>query len=1147
MMTTSSVSLKPAIFLAVFFMLAGLAACSPDGLDENNMAANVSVDFNWDVRPILSDKCFQCHGPDMEGLKAGLRLDIRENAINELPESPGKFAIVPGDAAASELVHRITTNNIDERMPPESTHKTLTNDEINILSQWINQGADYKQHWAFISPVRTVPPESAFNALARNEIDGFILAGLEQQGLSPASRAQKETLINRVSLTLTGLPPTLDGVDAFLADDSEDAYENLVDQLLASPGYGEHVAAYWMDLARWSDTDGFLDDHHDRFLWPWRDWVINTFNDNMPFDQFATWQLAGDLLPDPTDEQLLATTFVRLGKRTTENGAIEEEYLAETMAERTDNIVGTAFLGLTMGCARCHDHRYDPITQRDYYSIAAFFNNNDEPGVYAPGFSGIQGGPTLAWHDDDSRERILVAEEDIARRESTFNTAWTLAMQDAETTVAGILAGGNAGLTTYLSDAVSQELAAHYPMDSSQQAELTDLPTPRELRIPPQAINGLMAGPYAPPPPNQNETEAQRRQREFMELQGRVPRNYNGDELQLSPAMSITTPAAVIQEPTLRDGVKGQALFFNETNKGFLGKDIGWYERTEPFSLDFWFLAGHDYDEAPVLNHMSEQNSGKTGYQLSIKDGFLQFSMAHTPPANMIALNSNEKIPVGEWSHLTLTYSGDSNASGIQLYLNGEPLAMEVTHDSLTRSILPWGTGDVFDPFVGLAFGTRFRVKAPVDSGLDEIRVYDKTLNPLEVAYLHDPSLAVEFPAVLKQQQLLEIVAAADSRVQQEQRALISARTTLNDIVTRIPQVLVMGTSPGHKATYVLNRGIYSDLGEEVSPRGLDFVLPWDENLPENRLGLAQWLFSAENPLTARVFVNRVWQMHFGHGLVETSEDFGSQGAIPSHPELLDWLTLEFIESGWDIKLLHRKIVTSATYQQDSSLSEVLLEQDPDNQWYARGPRWRMTAEMIRDQALMVSGTLNKSIGGPSAMPYQPEDIWNPLNSFYRYPEAEGVTEDEHHRRTLYTVIKRNALHPALQIFDFKNRTESIARRRTSNTPLQALTLMNDPQFLEAYRLLAEQVMHTIQDDSGRINLLYRLVTRKSPDTEQFAILDKYYHQQLAIYSENEEAAEAMLETGVTEADSRLEGIELAALANVASVIMNTPDAYTVR
>ncbi len=1113
-------------------LLYGCAAPNP----ELGALAPDEIDYNWHVRPILSENCFKCHGPDAAAREAGLRLDVRELAVAEL-ESPGAYAIVPGNAARSELVRRIRATNADDRMPPTSTHKVLSARDMAILEQWIENGAPYEPHWALSAPSRPAVPEA--RGVAQNAIDAFVRARLEREGLEPAAEADKETLINRVTLTLTGLPPALAEVDAFVADESPDAYARLVDRLLASPAYAEHMAGYWLDLARFSETDGFLDDHHARLLWPWRDWVIDSFARNRPFDEFGTWQLAGDLLPNASREQTLATAFLRVGKRTTENGAIDAEYKAESLVERTDNALGVAFLGLTLGCARCHDHKFDPITQADYYSLGAFFNSNDEPGAYGPGFSGIQGGPTLPWPDDATAAAHTAAAEAVAAREADYAAAREAARADAGRE-AEPLAADPARAAAMLRRALDEALAAHYTFESARPAALTDLPPPRPPRIPPAGLTELRRAVYGPQPPA-NETPEQRRQREAAALAARVPRNYNAEALTLSPAATPGVAAAVIQGPLFRPGVRGQALFFDETNRGFLGRDVGYYDRSDAFSLDFWFFVGADYDNVPVLNHLAEQNSGRTGYRLTILDGKLWASLAHSPPANMIAIETLERLPVGAWSHVTLTYDGSSRAAGLTLYLNGERAATRVERDTLTRTILPFTSADVFDQFLGLAVGTRFREKAPVGSGLDELRVFARDLTPAEVAYLHDESRAAAVT------ELTELLLATDERVVAARAALTAARARENELATSIPQVLVMGDAPQPTPTFVLNRGVYSDLGERVEPKGLESVLAWDPALPPNRLGLAHWLFDRRQPLTARVFVNRIWQMHFGRGIVETSEDFGSQGAIPTHPELLDWLAVEFMESGWDVKALHRLIVTSATYRQRSAATPELIARDAANALNARGPRWRMTAEMVRDSALRASGLLAAAVGGPSVKPDQPDGIWNPLNSFYTYPVPESLPVDDLHRRTLYTFVKRNAPHPGLRVFDFTSRTESVARRRSSNTPLQALALMNDPQYVEAYRALAAEALRFSADEEAQLERLYRHATRATPTAEHLGILRDYYRLERTAYEGNDAKIAGALDVGVAPVDSALDRASLAALTNVAALVMNSPDAYTVR
>jgi hypothetical protein len=1131
---------------AVAALAAVLAACSaPDDPALEGLRAD-EIDYNWHVRPILSENCFKCHGPDPSSREAGLRLDDGELAVQELPETPGKFAIVRGDADGSELIRRVTSTDVDVRMPPESTHKTLTAKQIAILRHWIDDGAQYRPHWAFIQPEKPAVPSSALAASARNDVDRFVLARLEREGLAPAPEASKETLINRVTLTLTGLPPTLAEVDAFLSDASPDAYERLVDRLLASPAYAEHMASYWLDLARFSETDGFLDDHHDRFLWPWRDWVIEAFRSDMPFDRFGTEQLAGDLLPDATKDQLLATAFLRVGKRTTENGAIDAEYKAEYMVERTDNALGVAFLGLTVGCARCHDHKYDPIKQRDYYSLGAFFNSNDEPGAYAPGFSGIQGGPTLPWPDDAAQAKLDAAARDVAARESERAAAVARTTPAAAAAAAKLAAAGTDEKTRALRAALATAEAAYYPFESATAAKLAELPPPRPPRNPPSThtefrrnANGGGGAPRVPA----NETAAQRRQREQAQLAARVPRNYNAESLTLSPSATPGVAPAVIQGPVLRAGVRGQALYFDETNRGFLGRDVGFYDRTDPFAIDFWFYVGAEYENVPVLNHLAEQNSGRTGYRFTIDHGRLWVSLAHSPPANMIAIETTDALPVREWTHVTFSYDGSSRAAGMQLYLNGAPAATKIEHDHLTRSILPWTSADVFDPFVGLALGTRFREKAPVGSAIDELRIFSRDLAPVEVAFLHDESAAAAATAA----DFAPLLLSEDENLAAAREALRAARAAENELATAVPQVLVMGDAPEPIATFVLNRGVYSAPGEQVEPRGLEAVLRWNDSLPPNRLGLAKWLFDPANPLTARVFVNRVWQMHFGRGIVETAEDFGAQGSIPAHPELLDFLATTFVESGWDVKALHKLIVTSATYRQSSDLSDSALARDSRNELYARGPRWRMSAEMVRDGALAASGLLVAKVGGASVKPYQPQGIWNPLNSFYDYPAPASLPADDLHRRTLYTFVKRNAPHPALKIFDFTNRTESIARRRSSNTPLQALLLENDPQYVEAYRSLAEHVLQSSSDEREQLTRLYRLAARSTPGAAHLDLLARYYAEQRRMFAADAKKAESLLGVGVVKPDAALDRATLAAMASVAALVMSSPDAYTVR
>jgi hypothetical protein len=1105
--------------------------------------ANIS--YNWDVAPILSDNCFRCHGPDAKARKVSLRLDLPETAYGELPENKGKYAIVPGKPSASELVRRITSKDPKVRMPPAETHKMLTDAQIALLTAWIERGAQYRPHWAFIAPTKSKVPAAPDGARVVNEIDNFVLARQRVKSLSSSPEADRETLINRASLTLTGLPPTLRQIDDFIADASPNAYEKVVDRLLASPAYGENMAVGWLNVARWAESDGFLDDHHDRTLWPWRDWVIKAFNDNLPYDRFGTEQLAGDLLPSRTKDQILATAFLRVGHRTTENGAIDEEYKIEYSVDRA-NTVGLAFLGLTVGCARCHDHKYDPIKQKDYYSLTGFFNSTDEPGFYPPGHSGIQAGPTLPWPDAATRERIAAAENVL----STQNAAYHGIKQKAEEALAEeakALLAAPAELASRVRKSVEDATVAYYPFETTE--PIPDSRLPEILRKPESPPKELVTVDRAKIVRNLGTVVGAKPGEKPATRQPQViPTNYVRDQMVYMPSGLPGGAPAIVQAPELRDGVKGKGLFFTEENKGTLAKDVGYYDRTQNFSIDFWFYVGDRYpDMVPIINHRDEDNSGGAGYRIELEDQRVHFYMAHSRPFNMISLVAKDPLPLKQWTHITMSYDGSSRASGVQFYFDGVSAAMEVTHDNLTQSILPHNYATTFDNFLGIEFGSRFREKAPVGSGLDEVRVFNRALTPIAVAYLHAGVKALSGSPTVSEEAVRAFLADGMPEVVAAKHALIAAREAQNKLVSLVPQVLVMGDSPVPRPTYRLERGLYSERREQVPVKALDSVLPWDDALPGNRIGLAKWLFDRRNPLTARVFVNRVWQSHFGQGLVETAEDFGVQGSIPSNPELLDWLAVHFEESGWDIKLLNKLMVMSATYRQSSNAAPEIIEKDPRNISLTRGLRQRMPAEMVRDNALAAAGLLVPAVGGPSAHPYQPENIWNPLNSFYEYPESTDVPPDEHHRRSLYTFIKRSAPHPGMQIFDFPDRATSSARRRVSNTPLQALELMNDPQFVEAYRVLASHALEQNADTDAAITTIFRLARRQRPTSEQLTLLKAYYDGELAHFRADPAGAHSLLKVGVTPVKEGDDPIRLAALTNVTAVIMNSPDAYSLR
>jgi hypothetical protein len=1147
-------------------------------------AAVEAIDYNWDVRPILSENCFQCHGPDEKSRRANLRLDQAETATRVLNAQTNRRAIVPGDPDNSELITRVTQTNVAMRMPPASTNKTLTPDKIDVLRRWIAEGAHYKPHWSFISPTRPAVPQITIAGRALTDIDRFVLRRLQREGLQLSPEADKETLINRVTLILTGLPPTLAEVDAFLKDTTPNAYEKLVDRLLASPAYGEHMAAYWSDVARYSESDGFLDDYHDRLLWPYRDWLISAFNRNLPFDQFGTLQLAGDLMPsrsaEQKKEQTLATAFLRVGKRTTENGAIDEEYRIEYVVDRT-NTIGTAFLGLTVGCARCHDHKYDPISQKDYYSLSGFFNSTDEPGFYAPGRTGITPGPTLPWPDAAAERKIAAAATVVKTKEVAYAAAVAAAKRDA-TGKAAALARMPADAAAAVRQSLERSLVAYYPFEESAPIPDDQLPRSkpgnRRPAPPPLAPESFARFPFGAPPPNtppaappsQPPAAGQRGQAPGAKTEG-DPRAFipekgelTGEELQQAVRRYRTLPAdfvrdalrfsasgtagaspAIVEAPILEEGVKGKAFFFDDTNRGVLGDGVGDYDRADAFSIDLWVYPNQVYDDATIFNHREDNNTGNAGYQLQFDKNRLQFDLQHSRAGNMIRVVTTDPLAVKQWSRVTMTYDGSSRAAGVALYVNGLRAPVDVVSDNLTRTIRPNGGGLFGGEFLGIMFGRRFRFTPMKDGAIDEFRVFARALTPIEVKYLAEAA-GRPAPESISATELEEVLVATDPRVANAFAELKAARNAHNELVSVVPQVPVMGDTLKPRPTYLLIRGVYTDHGEELQPQGLERVFAWDPSLPKNRVGLARWLFDPRHPLTSRVFVNRMWQRAFGRGLVETSEDFGAQGSVPSHPELLDWLAVTFIESGWDIKALEKRIVMSAAFRQRSFADDSLLAKDPRNTLLARFSRVRMSAEMVRDQALATSGLLIRDVGGKSVYPYQAPSIWDGFAQ-YAYPDADKVPADSHHRRSLYSFVKRNAPHPAMATFDLPDRGTSVVRRQTSNTPLQALVLLDDPQYVEAYRALAANVLEKPGDASTQVQTVFRLATRRFPTEAELKRLRTYYDAQLERYTNDKTAAGALLQIGVTPPPATVDQSRLAALTNVTAVIMNTPDAYTLR
>ena len=1042
-------------------------SCKPDLPEEVEFAAEKlpdQLDFNLHVKPILSDNCFFCHGPDQNKLKAGLRLDQENIATQPLSES-GLTAINPGNLNKSELVHRILADDQDYQMPPPESNLSLSATEKAILIKWIEQGAEYQPHWAFQLPAKYDPPPVS-NEQVVNDIDRFIFKKLVEKQLKPKSEADRETLIRRLSFDLTGLPPTIEEIDAFLYDHSEDAYEKIVDRLLQSPHYGERMAVDWMDLARFADTHGYTVDKY-RPMWPWRDWVIEAFNQNMPYDQFVTLQLAGDLIPNPSREQKLATAFNRNHAQNREGGIINEEYRVEYVADRT-NTLGKAFLAITLECARCHDHKYDPVSQKNYYQLFSFFNNIDEAGQIS--FDDAMPVPTMLLTDTRQDSIISYLKHNIEQQEKT------VAQIEADEIKAVVDQNLQLPVSKYLRDG----LLAHFDFENVVGGEFMNLVNPAEKA-------------------------------HMVE-----PQMWKSEVL----------------DPQLVKSELGQSLLLNGDDPLTL-KKIGIFDRAQPFSVAL-MVKFSDQFESGVIFHKGQGAilNNFRGYHLAVRGNHLEAFMAHTWPYNNMVSLSSEEIPRNQWLHLTFTYDGSSRASGMKVYLDGNKIPMKIEKDNLYKDILFSGERQP-----GLKFGARWRGQGIKNSHIDEIMIYDRELTEAEVLELSRNTQVIKPVEIAKMYMVHN-----SNRFSEAVEQLEKIRRKHNRFVEEIPEIMVMDEMEQSRPAFILKRGAYDAYGEEVSPDTPESIMTFPDSLPRNRLGLARWLFSSENPLTARVYVNRVWQSFFGQGLVKSSDDFGNQGDLPTHPELLDWLANWFMDSGWDIKALQKLIVMSATYRQGSQLTEEAKTLDYGNSYLSRGPSSRLTAEMLRDNALAASGLLVRKIGGKSVKPYQPDDLW-------RVNGGEYITDtgDNLYRRSLYTFWKRTVPPPSMNTYDAPTRSYCVVKRQKTSTPLQSLILLNDPQFIEASRALAARAMFEKDRLEARVKLIFRLLTAKKPDQQELLVLVKFCEKQISDFKSNPEKAEGWLQTGEFRLNDTIEKDTAAGLAVTASMIMNADVTLTKR
>ena len=1030
-----------------------LVASALVGLAAVPLRAN--VDFNHEIRAILSDNCFVCHGPSKTDRKANLRLDERRTAIES-------GAVVPGKPGDSELIKRIFSSDADELMPPRESHKQLSAKQKELLKNWIAEGANYERHWAFVPPKAAAFPKIDG---AKHPIDAFISKRLKRDNLRLSKNADDAILVRRLSLDLTGLPPTPEEVDKFVADQSSRAYENLVDRLLASERYGERTALDWMDAARYGDTSVMHADGN-RDMWPWRDYVIDSFNANLSFDQFTIEQLAGDLLPNATVQQKVASGFNRNHATSDEGGAIAEELRVEYVVDRVKT-TSTVWLGLTMECGQCHDHKYDPISQEEYYRFYAYFNNTTDPGMQTR--RGNQT-PVVDVPTDDQEKRLIAARGELASANKRLS--------DHKTKIRPALNKWLAALKPGSAESIPQPKGLVHEFNFSKELKLKDK----------FGIAGKLKGKFE----------------SSVRTGARLAGNFDG---------------------------KSQIEFGTNQTVSF----------KKPFTFSAW-LKSNGKSTGAIFSQM--ENNDYRGYDFWVQGRNVGTHIINRWSNNGLKVVSKNAIPENKWTHIVVTYNGSLKAAGVKVYIDGKLSQNKVEKDKLSAPTT------IDAPFRIASRGSGGQLRAEIA----DLRIYHRELKPVEIdrigqnrigrTFAKDPkkrngkekqqiddyylqTIDAQFPALAK---------AADTAKQKEAKIK-------GEIVTCM---VMQDNMKKPRMTYILNRGQYNqpDKERQVKPGVPASLGPLPPGAPDNRLGLAQWLTKPDHPLTARVAVNRIWTTFFGEGLVNTPGDFGNQGALPTHPELLDWLAIDFVQHGWDVKRLIKQIVMSDTYRQTSRASDKLLGFDPQNRLLARGPRFRLQGEFIRDLALHTSGLLNSQIGGPGVKPYQPPNIWNEvaLSGGLRYKRDTGT---KLYRRSMYTYWRRSSPLPNMLIFDVPTREKCVVKRPRTNTPLQALVTLNDPQFVEAARVLAERLINEHKDTGSRIKHAYKLVTSREPNSREIAILSDTLEEQLQEFKDAPEKTKEYLSVGEHKRNEKIDATEHAAWTVISQMILNLDEALT--
>lgn len=1144
------------LMMAAVIGLLPLAGCH-----STRARAGQHLDFNQDVQSILASRCFTCHGPDPEMRKGGLRLDLAESALKKRPGHPD--AIVPGHPDESELVKRIESKDPHHLMPQasEGEAKPMKPEEIAILREWIKEGAQYRPHWAFEKPVRTsLPslPAGDTQASAANPIDRFILAKLQKEGLHPSPQADKATLIRRVTLDLTGLLPTPAEVKAFEQDASPNAYERLVDGLLARQTFGEQRARYWLDYARYADTYGLHFDNS-RDIWPYRDYVIRAFNTNKPFDQFAMEQIAGDLMPAKTLDPLIASGYVRLGLSSNEGGTIPEELRTNIARERTE-AYGAAFMGLTVGCAVCHDHKFDPTTQKDFYALSAFFNNidekpfNDDRPVWAP----VARIPKA--QNRDAYDALLAKRSQLAMQLSMMRThrrelaqQWLASRQNAAKPVST----DHLDLRLRLDEGQGKTLHNSAPHASPATFQVTQL-APQwgettwlwpDFRM--QTSTRVMLGGVGAGQPGDREWNQPFSSGGWIML--RSAPNYSVDSnsgallsrmdtTQHDRGWDLAIEKGIISVSLVHSRPKDQPEYRKpNTPKIAPPKEV--FQYPSPTDLSAKDLAANRVPEKKQPKKKEEAKKEEKPKPPAPKP-----PRDTTPEAELRIAAVNPMPLDGEWKHIFFTYDGSGKASGVHLYLNGEPLATRVVADTLaTQSIRTTAP---------MQLGWRYPDATPVhETRYQDVRLYSRALSAEEVERLpledYVAELAAKPTGNWNDDQWHAATKFYLNRVDQSFQAIEKQIADLNQQLQKLSEggdlTLVAWEKPSIAYADVLARGIYSAREERVEANTPHYLPPIPQGEPHNRLALAKWTVSPENPLTARVTVNRMWYELFGAGLVETTEDFGIMGQRPSHPELLDWLAVEFRESGWNTKHMYKLMVMSATYRQSAKSTPEQLAKDPKNIYLSHGPRFRMDAEMLRDIALQSGGLLVAKIGGPSVKPYQPANVWEQVS----YPTSDTVSYVQQHgealyRRSMYSYWKRMAILPDMDAFDAPMRDAVCTRRQRTNTPLQSLVTMNDVQWVEAARALAERAIHeSSKQPEDRIRHMSEILLSHDPSPKMLTVLEGSLTDMQQRYTKDPKAAHELAGAGEWKRDPGVPDHEMAAWTMVASEMLNLDETLT--